>query len=221
MGQNSVFRWKDGLGWLVLSGGNDPGSDLRAMTLGRAAADGNIACISLRDVDNASDVLLDDMEDLGAPSGYIVDVFSDDDNTLRARLGDTSVVVIEGDHSADHVRSTLLGSAIEGIQRAYENGAMILLEGAAAAAFGAWMMRDDGDLAVGLGWVEQLLVLAGTTRVTDNAAARRVLGTHPEAIIVGVGVGSALVLGPNGEIETWGKQQVSIALGAQYSRQAD
>jgi hypothetical protein len=45
-----------------------------------------------------------------------------------------------------------------------------------------------------------------------------VLRDYPDAIAIGIGPGSALVLGPNGEVETWGKQQVTISLGPGYQR---
>ena len=72
MPSQSVFNWRDGRGWLIFAGGWD--DDIRALALARDAADGGVACVALS---GDSDELLDDISDLGAPSGFIVDLFGD------------------------------------------------------------------------------------------------------------------------------------------------
>jgi hypothetical protein len=209
MASNNVLRWKDGRGWLVLSGGAS--SDIRAQALSLSAADGGVAYIG-----GQAEQALDDMEDLGAPSGYLVDVMAEDDETVQKRIADAGMVVISGEGSARDARSSLMGAAAQGIEAAFGNGAIILAEGQSAAVFGAWVAVEDGGMASGLDWLDNGLIMPAVTSLTDSEAAREALAKEPAAIVVGIGAGSALALGPDGEVETWGKKQVAVALGRNY-----
>jgi len=204
MPTQSVFHWLDGRGWLVFSGGaND---EIRAQALGRAAADGGVACIALS---GDPDLLLDDIADLGAPSGYVVDVFGEDDESLHEKLAQAGMVIVGGGVSPADVRGALHGAALEGIQAAYANGGLILLEGFSASAFGAWLI-DGSDIKPGLSWLAGAL-LTGVDKAAD--AAKPIFKAQPGAIAVGVMPGSALALGPDGEIDIWGRREVTVALG--------
>ena len=212
MPTRNVFHWIDGRGWLVLSGGPDRAGELRALALERAAADGGVAVISVSGVD-AGEKLLDDLADLGAPSGYLVDLASEDDETIQSKLAEAGMVIIEGGATANDVRSSLYGAAIAGIQKAYENGAVILVEGTSAMVFGEWVRQASGELTAGLEWLKSALILLGAD-VAEQA--KKALISQPEAIAVGIGLGSALALGPDGEIETWGKKEITVLLGSKY-----
>jgi len=207
MASNNVLRWKDGRGWLVLSG--SASSDVRAQALGRSAADGAVAYIS-------GEQAMADMEDLGAPSGYLVDILAEDDATLEDRIGDAGMVVVDGTMPAGQLRSGLVGAAANGIETAFSNGAVILAEGQGAAMFGAWVAVESEEIARGLDWLDSSLIVPGSTSLAESPPAREILDTEPAAIVIGVGAGSALALGPDGEVETWGDKQVAIALGRSY-----
>lgn len=215
MPERNIFRWVSGRGWLVLSGGPDVNSDVRSMALARSAADGGVAYVSTGGGADTAEHALEDMEDLGAPSGYLVDVASEDDQTVIARLTEASVVVIESHGSAEAVRSSLLGAAAEGLQAAFANGAVILAEGPSAMVFGSWVVRDNGELVNGLEWVEGGLFAPGVNAAA--AWARDVLTAQALAYVVGIGVGSALALGPDGQVEIWGKGDVTVALGQNFT----
>ncbi len=202
----NVLRWIDGRGWIVLSGGAD--DDVRAMAINRSSADGGIAVIAL---DGSGDDLNDDIGDLGAPSSYEVDVFTEDDESVENKIGEASVVLVSSAASADGARSALRGAAITGMLHAYQNGAVILLEGETAAAFGSWII----SAAEGLEWVEGAVILIG---IQDAAArAKLILDAQPTAVALAIESGSALALGPDGQIEPWGNNQVTIALGSAFT----
>ena len=217
MPSNSVLRWLDGSGWLLLAGGEDS-DEIHALALGRLAADGGVAYVMLGQADlPAAEQMLADLEDLGAPPGYLVDVLTEDDDTIQQRLGEAGMIVMGSSGSPEVMRSALLGAAAAGIQEAYVNGAVILAQGTSAALFGTWLFLDNEALASGLEWLESALVLPGVTSVADNAQSKALLATQPGGIAIGVGVESALALGPAGEVETWGRREVTIALGQDYS----
>jgi hypothetical protein len=157
------------------------------------------------------------MEDLGASAGYLVDVLAEDDTAIRQKLAEAGVIVIPDGVDALDARDALMGAAASGIRDAFANGAVVLAEGGGAAVFGAWVLLDSRKTAAGLNWLESALVLPGVTSVSASDEAQMVLSIQPAAIAVGIGPGSALALGPDGEVETWGNKQVTIALGRDYS----
>lgn len=208
MPSQSVFHWLDGNGWLIFSGGAD--DDIRALALSRLAADGGVACVTLEgDVDR----LLDDVADLGAPSGFLVDVFGEDDATIHNQLAQAGMVIIAGETNPFEVRGALRGAALDGIQAAYENGAVILVEGESCEAFGAWMLTDD-EAEAGLEWLIGALLLVGVENVAPYA--KPLLDAQPTAIAIAVMPGSALALSGEGQVEIWGAREVTVALGSAY-----
>jgi hypothetical protein len=208
MPTQSVFHWLDGRGWLVFSGGAS--DDIRAQALGRAAADGGVACVALS---GDPDLLLDDVADLGAPSGYVVDVLGEDDAALQDKLAQAGTVIIAGGDSPVAARGTLRGVPLEGIETAFANGGVILLEGESASAFGAWLVAGE-EVEAGFEWLTGAAVLTGVGNAGE--AAKPILAAQPTAIAVAILPGSALALGPDGQVETWGNREVTVALGAAY-----
>ncbi|MBC7811944.1 MAG: hypothetical protein H7175_12390 [Burkholderiales bacterium] len=221
MPTNNVLQWLDGRGWLIFSGASEAGSDIRATALERAAADGGVAYVWIGDdaakAEIQGDELLDDFESLGAPSGYMVNVLTEDDDTIRDRLSEASVIVVGGDATISTIRSALLGAAAEGIQAAFENGAVVLVEGTGIVLFGSWLLLETEILTAGMEWLNNALMLPGVTSVAQSIEAQEILRGQPAAIAVGIGAGSALALGPDGELEVWGQGQVTIAFGSHYT----
>lgn len=217
MARNNILQWHDGRGWLVLSGGHAAQSDVRAQTIGHMAADGGVVYISFGGQMEATEALMSDFQDLGAPPGYFVDVLSEDDETLRAKIGEASLIVVGSDDNPGDIRSALLGAAVDGMQKAFENGAAILLEGNSAAVFGTWLLLPTGEVRQGIGWVSPAFILPGVTAVAQSSAGRKALAEESSAVALGIGEGSALALGPDGEVEPWGGREVTIALGRSYT----
>lgn len=222
MPEQQIFKWLDGRGWIVLSGrtdasGGDVG-DIRSLVLARSMADGGLACVSLAGGVDDAERLLDDLDDLGAPAGYIVDIVAEDDQTIQNHLADAGLIVIDSAPDPQTARSALLGAPIDGIQAAFNNGAIILVEGHSAAAFGAWITKDNGKVIDALEWLNGSLIVATDDKIAD--IARSVLEAQPTAFALGIGQGSALALGPDGEVQIWGKGQVSVALGSSFTATA-
>jgi hypothetical protein len=208
MPESSVFRWIDGNGWIVYSGG--PDDDVRATAINRSAADGGIAVIALGGDDEA---VLFDLQDLGIPAGYLVDPVADNDAVVLEKLSGASVVLITGARTAREARAALTGAPLEGMQVAYDQGAVILVEGAAITLFGGWSV--EGELRDGLDWLESAALL---TDAMDDALARDLLLSTPEAIALTIGQGSAIAFAADGTVETWGQRQIVVRLGSQYAK---
>jgi hypothetical protein len=218
MTRNSVFRWPTGRGWLILSGGNDSSSAVRAQAINHIDADGNVVYIAFGQDYPAAEQALSDMESLGAPSGYLLDVLAEDDETLRLRLAEASMIVLVDGVAIDAyaIRSGLMGAAHMGMQQAFGQGAVILAEGEAAQVFGQWSLNPERKLVSALEWLENTIVVTGTDSVAEAPGVRTTLYDQPEAVALGIAVGSALAFGPNGELQPWGEQKINVALGRAY-----
>lgn len=211
------FNWQEGRGWLILTGAtaaySEAQSELRARMIGLSSADGALVCVDVSGNLIAADQLLDDLGDLGAPSGYIVDVASDDDETLRARLSDAGIIVLAGEADGQAAYSTLMGAAMDGIAAAHQNGAVIMAEMGAAAALGVQIIAPDEDrVSPGFAWFDNAAIMP--LSATDTDITRSILAATPGLNAIGLGDESAIVFGPDGEIETWGARQIKVVLSA-------
>lgn len=210
MTEKAGLRWPDGRGWIALAGAGD--DSVRAHALSIAAADGGVAYITLKDTAYPERLMLD-MDDLGAPAGYLVNVHTEQPSAVVKQLSEASIVVIGHLADAETLSAALGGAAETGMRAAFEHGAVVLAEGAGAAALGAWIAAADGELLPALGWLENALILPGIVTAGQSPAARQALEARQIGLAVGVGVGSALALGPDGEIEVWGGGQVTVVFG--------
>lgn len=208
------------MGWVVLSGGHTPGSAIRAQALRRAMAYGGVAYIGMSE--DSGDATLDDMEDLGAPTGYHVNVRVLDDQTLREQIAEASVIVLDEHEDPARLHASLQGAAMDAIREAYQRGAVVLAEGASASLLGRYLFtRADSPPIEGFNWLENSLILPENGLAISPEAVQDVLSAQPEALAVRIGAGSALVLGydgAGGTIEIWGRREVRLLLGQGYSR---
>ncbi len=213
MSVRRLFRYPEGRGWIVLSGGADDGSVIRAQALRRAKAEGGSAYLVMRDDD--ADATLDDMDDLGAPTGYQVNLSTEDDATIRSLIREASVVVINSTAAPRELLGGLRGAAEESLREALADGAVLLFEGSSAALLGAHWFDSDGVARDGLHWLRNSVIV--TQRDTINTA-RQFVEVTPTAFLVDIALGSALALGEAGAIEIWGERRVTIALGRDYQQ---
>jgi hypothetical protein len=210
----NLFSWREGAGTLMLSGA--PNSDMRAIALMRNVADGAVACVYIGSIPGAADALLDDLEDLGAPSGYLVDVLAEDDDIVRDRLGEASIIVISSYLGPNEVRSAITGAAYAGLEAAYANGAIILAEGMACDMFGDLVV--DGEVREGFAWLEGALIATSATLDELREYGAQVLKEYPEKYMLLLATGGAMAFSADGRVETWGDGEVTIQLGAKYSQ---
>lgn len=211
-----TLQYLSGRGWLVFSGGHTAGSPIRAQVLSRARAYGITAYIST--ADDGGDSVLEDMEDLGARSGYFIDPEYDDPTDTIADLKTASVIVVEMGTSIDALYRLLKGPALEGIKQAYQRGAVVLIEGLAGNLFGRWVVTDNGEIVDGINWVQNAFVEPQSTGADDSRAVRAVLDEIADAVAINIDSGSALALGPDGTVEVWGNQRnVTISLGRKFT----
>ncbi|MBN2472262.1 MAG: hypothetical protein JXN59_16175 [Anaerolineae bacterium] len=223
--QSSIFQWHNGAGWLVLSGGGDfttgetEAIDARMLT--RSAADGALVVIhAAADDPTGAEQYLTYLSDLGGRSGYSVDIVTEDDDTIKQALGEAGMIVISDGPNRTQLFNSLHGAAIEGITQAYARGALVMGNGIGAAVFGQWVLGlPASPPADGFGWLANSAVLAAPLQAAEKQQLQGLLHSTPTAFGLGIWPGSALVLGPERQVELWGRQQISISLGQAYSVQ--
>ncbi|MCA9912840.1 MAG: hypothetical protein KC496_05810 [Anaerolineae bacterium] len=210
-----ILKYVSGKGWLVFSGGNTAGSEIRAQALARAGGYGTTVYISL--ADDGGDSLMDDLRDLGARSGYFIDLDYDSPEEIEEQMKLASFIVIETGSSLDALYHALKGTALEQIQQAYQRGAVVLLEGLAINLFGRWVVSDDGELLEGFNWVQNAFIEPESMGIDDSRAVQAVLSEIADAVAINIALGSALVLGEGGQLQLWGERQVTLSLGSNYA----
>lgn len=210
-----TLQYLSGRGWIILSGGHSAGSPIRAKALSRAREYGITAYIST--ADDAGDALLDDMEDLGARSGYFIDPEFDEPDDIIEEIKTASLVVVEAGSSLNSLLKMLKGPALEGMKQAYERGSVVLIEGLAVNLFGRWIVTDEGKIEDGFNWINNAFIEPQSTGADDSRAVRAVLNEITDAVAINIDSGSAIALGHEGAVEVWGEEKkVTLSLGRKY-----
>lgn len=219
MPQHNIFRWRSGRGWVVLTGGghgniSDDVSCIEASMLGHTISQGPIAYIwAANDIENA-DRDMDALRDLGARTGYLIDILTEDDDALFAQLSEAGVVILGDGPNSALLRDALPGIVMDGIESAYERGATVYAVGQSAALLGTYGATIDGVLP-GMDWLAGAVIMPDF--IPERADLLRDL-VHDSAADYGLGLGfgAAIAFGPHGEIEVWGNQAITVSLGEQY-----
>lgn len=225
MGNAGPLRWHDGLGWIILSGGGEL-EDLH--DLFRAAIEAMSdespavfvpAASRLADEGRGrGQLVMEQIEEHGGPVGYVAPIFSradaSDPKNIR-RLTQAGLVYL-GSGQAQRLVETLNGTAtLDALAAAYEAGAVVIAEGQAACALGAWGLCAEGDTLAGWGWLPDALICPA---FDDPAALREAIKAKPECLGLGIPKGVALALGPENQVQTLSAsgQQVTVVLGHRF-----
>ena len=209
--EDAPFTWLDSNGWIVVSGPPDALSEIRAQALSRYDGAGALAYISL--APDLGDALMDDMAELGAPAGYLVDLEDPDNNEIYQRLSAAGIIVIETCRHPDRLHKLMSHTVTSALKSALEHGALVLFEGAAASLAGQHRMTDAGELTVGLNFVSNALITTIADGADQTRLTRDIHRQLPDSSILGLVRGAALALGPARQLETWGEGEVTISLG--------
>lgn len=218
--QSSIFRWQVGSGLLVLSTiidtSESDSSDIIMEILTRTVSDNPLAYIwTAGDIETA-DQILNDFNALGGRTGYLVDIVTEDDDTIHELLSEAGIIILGHGSNIRNLRSSIEGVVLEAIQAAYENGATIVGFGDAAGLLGEWMFFD-GKTETGFAWIQGAFVVSAHDTVQNNQLEQVIpsfLAQHTDAFTLVVHPGSAIALLPDSRVELWGNRQVKILLGS-------
>ena len=227
MTRTGPLQWRTGDGWLVLIGGSSERWNTTE-AIDRAAVEAMSDEAPIAFVPSAGcppdygESFLAAYRMLGSPPGYVVpleDVDSARDPVNVRRLTQAGLIYFGGG-DAQRLLDTLTGTpALDAVAAAYAAGAVVVGMSAGAIALGAWGISFDrgSDVLKGWSWLPDAVVVPHYT--PDHAdALRGVLLDHPEMLGLGLPEDVALALGPDGEVQTWGRGPIVATLGPRFGK---
>ena len=215
MPQANIFRWQAGLGWLVLSGGGPLESEdnvsIEAAVLNHTVSQGPVAYIWAASDLESADHHMDLLRDLGARTGYLVDIVTEEDTAIFKLLSEAGVIILGDGPRQETLRDALAGAALRGIEEAFNLGATLYAVGQSAALAGAYI--SEGDVLIpGFSWLAAFRHPARLHNRPGGTTARCVQQVE-NGYGLGIGQGAALAFGPLGEVEVWGNKAITVSLG--------
>ncbi len=217
------IRWRPGKGWLVLIGGTTyfwRGTE----AIDRAAIDAMSLDAPIAFVPAANcppeygTSFLAAYTALGAPDGYVVPITSREsahDAQNAALLCEAGLIYFGGGDATALLASMTDTPALEAVVDAYERGAVIC--GMSAGAIG---LAERG-LSLGAGVLEGWSLVSRVLVSVHHSAGREdsfeaAMREHPDMLGLGLPEDAALALGPDGEIESWGDEEIVVKRGARF-----
>jgi hypothetical protein len=223
MPQVNIFQWRDGAGWIVLSGGgmweSEDNLNIHARILGRTVSQGPIAYIwAASDIETA-DHHMDVLRDLGARTGYLVDILTEQEDVLFQQLSEAGVIILGDGPNSEALREALVGVGQRGIEEAFRQGATIYAIGQSAVTMSAYQVQGN-QLVPGFNWLANAIVMPDYDAGQADGL-RDLVQQLPASYGLGMGQGAALALGPYGEVEVWGNTAITVSLSHGYSHEEE
>ncbi|MCD6344640.1 MAG: Type 1 glutamine amidotransferase-like domain-containing protein [Anaerolineae bacterium] len=222
MPRRGPLHWVDGQGWLVLLGG---GSLQRGETdvvdshiLSVANLDRPLAVLWGGGSQEEAEAVVEHYAALGGPGGeaLVLDGTPCHTADFLSLLAEAGILYLGGENPLLLARSLqntpVLKQSVKGF--ATLQGLLIVGAGGGAAALGAWV-RDPaapGFPSPGLNFLRSALVAPHFTCSEEAGALRDLLQAYPGFVGLGIPDGTALALGPRGQVETWGKGEVTAVV---------
>jgi cyanophycinase-like exopeptidase len=227
MPQQGPLRWLDGEGWLVLLGGGDyrrgETDQVDAQLLSVASLDRPMIVLTAEGARADAEQILDHYTLLGGPGG---EAFSLGEMTrlqmatdrFLTLIREAGILYLGGENVLPLVNNLHNSQALRYIVEGYSTyqGLTLIGAGAGAAALGHWAFtaRPPHQRAMGLGFVMSAVV-APHFKGTQQSPILRALPQIGEALLgLGIPDSTALALGPQGQVETWGLGTVTAVLSA-------
>ena len=224
MPQRGPLHWVDGQGWLVLLGG---GSLQRGET---DVVDSHVLSVANLDrpmavlwgggsQDEATEVL-EHYVALGGPGGeaLVLDGTPCHAADFLSLLAEAGILYLGGENPLLLTRSLQDTPVLKQIVKGFVTlqGLLIVGAGGGAMALGAWVsdLASPAQTSPGLNFLQSVIVAPHFTRSEEAGALRALLQDHPRFVGLGIPDGTALALGPRGQVETWGKGEVTAVVRA-------
>ncbi|MDF1512515.1 MAG: hypothetical protein P1S60_01775 [Anaerolineae bacterium] len=221
------LSWLDGEGWLVLAGGGDPETGVTDQVDMQLLSIANLdrpMVVLLSDGNRIqAEILLDHYTGLGGPGGEafsLTEMTRTQLHTPRflSLLSEAGVLCLGGVNPIPLVQNLYNSPALQHIIQGYSSLQAMSILGldAGAAALAQWTFGPAPDYlqAMGLGWLSNSVIVPNFTRTEDSAILRQLPQVAPDVLGLGIPVGTALALGPIGQVETWGSGQVTAVINA-------
>jgi hypothetical protein len=221
------LQWVDGYGWLILTGGGDwRRGDLDridARVLSVINLDRPMIVLLASGPVAEAEALLEHYTLMGGPGGEAFSLDQKSRSQLSAPpfldlLGEVGLLVLAGDNPLPLAQNLYLSPALEHIVRGFSTLQALTLVGigGAASTLSRWAIGPAPHYlqAKGLGFLINAVVAPHFTR-TEDSILQHVPQELPEMLGFGIPDQTALALGPDGQVETWGTGQVTAVVKAE------
>jgi cyanophycinase-like exopeptidase len=225
MPQQGPLRWLDGEGWVVLLGGGDyrrgETDGVDAQLLSVANLDRPMIVLTAEGARADAEQILDHYTLLGGPGG---EAFSLAEMTrlqlttdrFLTLIREAGILYLGGEHVLPLVNNLHSSQALRYIVEGYSTyqGLSIIGAGAGAAALGHWAFtaHSPHQRAMGLGFVMSAVVVPHFRGTKDSPILRALPKIGETLLGLGVPDGTALAMGPQGQVETWGDETVTAVV---------
>jgi hypothetical protein len=221
------LSWLDGEGWLILSGDGDwrSGGTEQVDTglLSIANLDRPMIVLMSDGSRSQADAYLDYFTDLGGPGGEAFSLSHLTREQLRqpaflSLIEEAGVLCIGGHNPLPLVQNLINTPLLNQILLGYTTlqSLTIFGFGAGAAALAYWVFGPAPQYLQikGLNLLMNAVVIPGFTRTEDSPILRSLPKVNPGVLGLGIPCGSALALGPMGQVETWGSRNITAVIKA-------
>ncbi len=227
MPQQGPLRWLDGEGWLVMLGGGDwrkgetDQVDARLLTL--ANLDRPMMVLLAEGPRLLAEDILEHYFAMGGPGGMAFTLAEMTRDQLQASefltfLQEAGILYLGGENPLPLVHNLHNTLAFQAMVEGFSSlqGLTLIGEGAGAAALGRWVFtpQPPHQQAMGLGFVMNAIVAPHFTSAKDSPILRALPQLGENLLGLGVPNGTALALGPQGQVETWGEGEVTAIVSA-------
>lgn len=224
MPRQGPLQWVDGYGWVILVGGGDwrrgelDHIDVRILSV--INLDRPMIVLLASGPFTEAEALLEHYTLLGGPGGeaFTLDQMSRSqlsDPSFLDLLGEAGLLVLAGDNPLPLAQNFYLSPALEHIVRGFSTLQALTLVGigGAASALSRWAIGPPPNYlqAQGLGFLMNAVVAPHFTR-TEDSILQHVPHELPDMLGLGVPDRTALALGPDGQVETWGEGQITAVV---------
>jgi hypothetical protein len=224
------LSWLDGEGWLILAGGGDWQTgiteEVDTQLLSIVNLDRPMVVLMSDCSRDQAEELLEHYTGLGGPGGEaftLAEMTRDQLQTpsFLSLIEEAGVLCLGGTNPIPLVQNLYNNPALHQIILGYTTLQALTLCGidAGAAALAKWAFGPAPHYlqAMGLGWLENAVVVPHFTRTEDSPILRQLPKAAPEVLGLGIPDGTALALGPMGQVETWGSGQITAVIRAETS----
>ncbi len=227
MPRQGPLQWLDGEGWLVLLGGGDLHTgetdvvDAQLLTL--ANLDRPMVVLVGDGSPSLADDILEHYTLLGGPEGQAFSLATMTRDQLQTEaflslLEEAGILYLGGENPLPLVNNLHGTPALRAIVRGYSTlqGLSIIGVGAGAAALGRWVLppAPPYQQTMGFGFLLNAVVAPHFTSTEETPILRALPQIDGALFGLGIPDATALALGPDGRLETWGQGQITAVVSA-------
>ena len=223
MPRQGPLEWIDGNGWLVLSGSDTHCAgltgevDARLLTV--ANLDRPLVVLLSEGERSEAEAVVQHFVALGGPAGagfILADLTARDleRGELPELLGAAGILYLGGNSPLALVEQLRPSPLLKGMVRGFATlqGLLIVGAGEVGRALGAWFVDSDDQLVTGLNFLRSAIIAPHFTGSAQAMELQRVLQARPGFVGLGIPRGTALALGPRGQVQSWGSGEVTAVV---------